>query len=151
MSYFGGPALVHQVNILVSSDPKQAQTCGCSKNKQASITAHLCSASQTRVTLGLQTFPQQWSDKGVHALTMSHPHWSEVRLNKQHTPSQRPPSHKHTTLPTGLFIETESRLHAVIKSKKQQSISMKRPFLASLQEMCEKFKPNCHCGSVSRL
>lgn len=47
MSYFGGPALVHQVNILVSSDPKQAQACWCSKNKQASITAHLCSASET--------------------------------------------------------------------------------------------------------
>lgn len=42
MSYFGGPALVHQVNILVSSDPKQAQTCWCRKNKQASIAFHLC-------------------------------------------------------------------------------------------------------------
>lgn len=28
MSYFGRPALVHQVNVLVSPDAKQPQTCG---------------------------------------------------------------------------------------------------------------------------
>lgn len=27
MSYFGWPALVHQVNVLVSPDAKQPQTC----------------------------------------------------------------------------------------------------------------------------
>lgn len=28
MSHFGGPALVHQVNVLVSPNAKQSQTCG---------------------------------------------------------------------------------------------------------------------------